>query len=531
MSDPVIVGSGVAGVGAALALIDKGFRPRMLDVGLLPREEPDIKRNLYEYCDKRDSFPLLIGEEGQGLYNMDPAHSEIPAKLTSPRMQYVTERSGELGPVEEVNFDLIQSFALGGLANAWGAALYRYLGKDLDGFPIREADLRPYYDRLVREIGISGENDELSAFFGRDGNLQKPLRLSANAALLLKKYRRNRDRLNKRGVFIGRPRLGVLSEEKDGRSPCDYSNLEFWQKELPWLYTPVKTLKRLVREKKIFLENDVLVKGWKREGGKIVVFGQRTSDGASLSRPCSALFLAAGAANSAKIVLTSRNDTSTRLVLLDNPAIQFPFIFPARIGARLETQTFGLTQLNFIQDGGTPRTLIQGSILEVTSPARAEFFSSFPLSASDNFRLLRFMLPAVLVMQLFLPSFPDEGALLGINKTGGLVIEGQRQGTDKRMIKSVIKTFRTMGAYTLPPLVVETPNGHGIHYAGTLPMTEKNKNPYTCSRFGQLAGEPDVYVADGSSFPVLPAKNCSFAVMANAMRIADLAAERLKGMK
>jgi choline dehydrogenase-like flavoprotein len=52
--------------------------------------------------------------------------------------------------------------------------------------------------------------------------------------------------------------------------------------------------------------------------------------------------------------------------------------------------------------------------------------------------------------------------------------------------------------------------------------------PYTCSPQGELNGAPGIYVADGAVFPRLPAKNFSFAVMANAMRTAEWAAESLK---
>ena len=77
-------------------------------------------------------------------------------------------------------------------------------------------------------------------------------------------------------------------------------------------------------------------------------------------------------------------------------------------------------------------------------------------------------------------------------------------------------------------LVVQTPNGHGIHYAGTLPMQRYPKEDYHCSSEGELSGEPDVHVVDGALFPELPAKNFSMTVMANSMRIADHIARKTK---
>jgi len=529
MFEVIIVGSGVSGVAAALRLVDNGIKPCIIDVGMEPCPEPEISENFYSYREKNDCFKLMIGEDFEGLYNLDRRNKPIPAKLTSPRMRFVLERSKELAPVNESGFNVIQSFALGGLANAWGAGLYRYNNRDLEGFPIRESDLSPYYERLTKEIGISGENDDLTPYFDRDDFLQKPLRLSANASRILKKYFRNRKKLNKKGIYVGRPRLGVLSEEKDGRKACDYSNLEFWQPDLSYIYSPSFTLRKLIQEGKVVYIKGFMVKSWSRKDNVLNVQADSVKEKKAAFFECKKLVLAAGAVNSAKLALSTAKDYQTKLTLLDNPALQFPFVLPGRIGSILETDAFGLTQLNFIYDSKVYNMLLHGSILEVTSPARAEFFAAFPLAAFDNLRLTRTMLPALVVMQLFLPASREQGALLSLDENEELKIFGKANEIGKDLITDIIKIFRILGGYTLPSLVIRVPNGHGIHYAGTLPMSDSPKSEYTCSKFGELYGEPDVFVIDGSVFPALAAKNSSFSVMANAMRIADFITNTLRG--
>ena len=54
------------------------------------------------------------------------------------------------------------------------------------------------------------------------------------------------------------------------------------------------------------------------------------------------------------------------------------------------------------------------------------------------------------------------------------------------------------------------------------------ETPYECDPDGKLHGTDCVYVADGAAFPVLPAKNHSFGIMANAMRIAEGVSARVK---
>ena len=250
MPDIIIVGSGAAGTAAALALARLGIRPIMLDVGHSdPGAGPKVEGNLYDYRKQHDTFDLFIGEGFQGL--ADVLQDEVGvAKLNAPNMAFITQDAETLSPVETIDFDPIQSFARGGLGNGWGAGLYRFTDDDLAGFPIRAADLAPHFDALTHEIGISGADDDLAPYFGATAGLLPPLKLSYNAEKVYAGYRRKRETLARRGLVLGRPRLGVLSVAKDGRAPCDYSNTEFWQ-EAPYLYTPPVTLKRLIAAGKV----------------------------------------------------------------------------------------------------------------------------------------------------------------------------------------------------------------------------------------------------------------------------------------
>lgn len=522
MYDVVIVGSGLSGVAAALGFIKKGIKPCIIDVGSKPGMEPPITENFYEYRRTTDSYSLMLGEHLEGLNNIIHKDNPLPAKLTSPRMQFVVRGSRKYSPTREENYRLVQSFASGGLANAWGAGVYRYTERDLNGFPVSESELSPYYKELKQEMGMSGSNDDLVPYFGREEHLQKPLELSINAAKLYAKYSRNKKKLNREGVFLGRPRLAVLSEDLGERKACDYSNLEFWQPDLSYIYTPTLTLNKLIKEGKIVYKRGYLAKYWIREDNVLILHSEDIRDNNIVRFRCRKLVLAAGAVNSARLALASRRDFHSRLNLLDNPALQFPFIIPRCIGSRLETRAFGLTQLNIVFDFEGEQRPLQGSILEVTSPARAEFFQNFPLSARDNLMLMRNLLPAMIVLQLFFPSVPENAAELKLNTDKELELFGKDFSFQSDRIKSVLKMFRKLGAYSLPSLVVKVPNGFGIHYAGTLPMVSIPNRAYTCSPNGELFGEPGVFVVDASVLPVLPAKNCSYFVMANAMRTADV---------
>jgi choline dehydrogenase-like flavoprotein len=206
--------------------------------------------------------------------------------------------------------------------------------------------------------------------------------------------------------------------------------------------------------------------------------------------------------------------------------VQIPFVLPASIGRSLDTRAFGLTQLNLIWESEAFACRAQGSILELTSPMRAEFFGRFPLSARGNLGLVRDMLPAMLLMQLFFPGSAQAPARLSLKEDGTLRIEGHPNAVEIKKLGELLAALRPLGLWTLPMLIQKPVTGHAIHYAGTLPMAE-SPGRYQCDPTGKLAGTQRVYIADSTCFSSLPAKNMSFGMMANAMRIATDAARSM----
>ncbi len=528
MHDVILVGSGASGVAAALELSGRGIRPLILDVGHRKHERiPRVEENLYDHRRRHDTFPLLVGEGLEGLSNV-LTDRVLPVKLTTPNMEYMTRDTQRLAPVEETDFSLVQSLSAGGLGNAWGAGLYRFVDQDLEGFPITAADLEPFFDALTGEIGIGGEEDDLAPFFGSTEGLLPPLRLSHNIDRLYRGYRRRRAAFHRDRLYLGRARVAALARSLDGRPAVDYRSLEFWQ-DTPAIYSPRFTLDRLAASDRVDYRSGFLVEAWRETAEGIEVRGRDLeADGAGRTFSARKLLLAAGAVNTSRIVLRSFEDYETELELLENPALQIPFVLPGSLGRALDRTAFGLVQLNMIWKSAYWRCTVQGSIMEITSPARAEFFESLPLSARANLGLLRVLLPSMLVMQLFFPGQAEPASRVSLRPDGRLRIHGHPNTIDLAGLKPLLAHFRRAGAWSALPLVVRVPVGHSIHYAGTLPMRPV-PGRYQCDPGGRLSGTRGVFVVDSASFSRLPAKNMSFGMMANAMRIASGVARELKG--
>lgn len=522
MHEIIIVGSGASGVAAALQLSHMGIKPLILDVGFSPKERIEDAENLYVMKASRESASFLIGND---LSYFKPEKQNLPAKLKSPYFDFVTDEP-KFFDVHQQNYNIITSYAKGGLANAWGNGLMRCSSEDFEELPISLKDLAPYYDKLEEEIGISGRNDDLSQFFGQSTKLQQPLKLAHNAQKILKGYSKKRSRLNDKHIYIGTPRIGVSENDYKTREGCRYDNLEFWQPEHPSLYSPSMTLDTLIAEGKVTYKKGVFVDRWEEQDGQLEVVAYSVDSREECRFSASKLMLASGVVNTARTVLKSRNDYSTKLRLMDNPAIQFPLFFPTGFGHKLEENAFGLTQLNLIYQSNLLNQKVIGAFLEVTSPMRSEFFDKFPFIASDNINFMKYILPGMMACQIFLPSNPMLSAELSLEANNDIIISGTDETIPQSQIQEAVAVLRKLGLWTLEGFAHRVSHGNGIHYGGTLPMSTTPSSPYETTVDGELSKNKNIFVIDGSVFGYIPATNYSLTVMANAMRIAKTCGEQ-----
>jgi choline dehydrogenase-like flavoprotein len=179
-------------------------------------------------------------------------------------------------------------------------------------------------------------------------------------------------------------------------------------------------------------------------------------------------------------------------------------------------------QLNVIQEFGG--TILQGSVYGAAGPLRSDILFDLPLSITANASLMRRLAGATGMLMMFYPADPHPGNYLRLAADGAIEIDysqpavaGPARGAAE---KELIRLLRGIGFYTAAGLCQYPPMGSSIHYAGTLPMRE-SPGRYELYPDGRLQGTRNVYVADGACFPRLPAKNLTFTIMANAMRIAS----------
>jgi len=311
----------------------------------------------------------------------------------------------------------------------------------------------------------------------------------------------------------------VLSRDYKGRKKNVYDNLEFFQPRLSSIYSPAFTLRSLVEKGGVLYLSGYFIERYEEKPDFVLVFSRDINTGSKRIFRCRKLILCLGALNTARTVLKSYQDDQTKLPILENPCSFTPLISLRRIGMPLEKHSYS-SQLNIFYSGPLWPKPVVGMIYGLDGLLRSDILFNIPLAVSGSIAAAKYLLPAMSLLQVFYPEDGRKSNTLKIDKSGHLVINYELQKpcvVERRLLKS----FRKTGYYSIPSLIRYTEAGMSIHYGGSLPMKKDPQNKYETFPNGRLNGSRHVYIGDSANFPNLPAKNLTFTIMANSMRIAE----------
>ncbi|MCE9596213.1 MAG: hypothetical protein K8S98_18640 [Planctomycetes bacterium] len=530
MSDVTIVGSGASAVHFAQTALERGLSVTMVDVGR-PRPAPvrpddsfaELKRTLDDpwryFLGARFEGVLFPG--GKGEYYGFPPHKE-----------YIFE-SIEPYSVESRGFEPLASFARGGLAEAWTGGSFPFNDAELEDFPFGYDDIGPFYDLVAQRIGIVGANDDLARFMPVHRNLDAPLDLDRHSTALLERYGRVRERMNADGAFFGRSRAAVLREDRDGRKGCDYLGRCLWTCPRESLYTPAMTLERLIAKPNFRYLDQRFVTHFRFDGDRrvraIATLDLTTNKVEELD--VERLVLAAGTLPTSKIFLDSihrANGERPRLTgLMDNRQTLVPFANLKLLGAKWDPDTYQYHQLAFGLAGRTPKEYVHALVTTLKSALIHPIALSAPLDLATSLWITKNVHGALGLVNVNLHDTRRAESyveLSGDVERTKLVARYEPAPTEladrKRALSRIKRALWQLGCFVPPGMAHVRPMGASVHYSGTLPMS-KTRAPLTVDRDCRSHDFENLWLADGATFPFLPAKNLTFTLMANASRIAS----------
>lgn len=161
--DAIVIGSGISGGWSAKELCEKGLKTLVLERGRNVEHIKDYPTtNLYPWeFEHRNELPYKVQQDNP-IVNRCYAFHEDAAHF------FVKDQ--EHPYVQAKPFDWIRGYQVGGKSLLWARQTQRWSDFDFEGpardgfavdWPIRYADLKPWYDYVERFAGIAGDKDGL----------------------------------------------------------------------------------------------------------------------------------------------------------------------------------------------------------------------------------------------------------------------------------------------------------------------------------------------------------------------------------
>lgn len=218
--DAIVIGSGMTGGWAAKELTEKGLKTLVLEAGgpIVPEEDyvEHVPAWEMKFRGMGDRHRL---REDQPIQSLCYACDEWSAKF------FVSDKEHPYTTDPGKPFRWIRGRQVGGRSIMWGRQVYRWSDLDFEAnlrqgiaidWPIRYADIAPWYDYVEDFIGISGEALGLPQL--PDSKFLPPMAL--NCAEMGVREAVSKHFGGERVVTIGR--CAILTKAHRGRAACHY---------------------------------------------------------------------------------------------------------------------------------------------------------------------------------------------------------------------------------------------------------------------------------------------------------------------
>ncbi len=218
--DAIVVGSGISGGWAAKELTEKGLKTLLLEAGPPIVPERDFVEHLQDY-----SLPYRGYGNQRKLHENQPIQSQTGACDEWVSKWFVNDRENPYHNDADKPFLWIRGRHVGGRSLMWGRQVYRWSDLDFEAnaregigvdWPIRYADIAPWYSHVEKFIGVSGQAEGLAQL--PDGEFLPPMQLNCAELQVRDAMRQRWGR--ERVLTIGR--AAILTQPHLGRAACHY---------------------------------------------------------------------------------------------------------------------------------------------------------------------------------------------------------------------------------------------------------------------------------------------------------------------
>jgi choline dehydrogenase-like flavoprotein len=309
--DAIVIGSGMTGGWAAKELTELGLRTLVLEAG----GPVDPERDSVEHVPVWEMPFRGLGDR-RAIEARQPIQRNSVSFDELSRRFWADDVENPYTTPSDKPFYWFRARHVGGKSITWGRQVYRWSDLDFEAnlregvavdWPIRYADIAPWYDRVERFIGVSGQREGLPHL--PDGPFLPPMQLNCVERHVRDRMRERfgRDRV----LTIGR--VAVLTVAHQGRAPCHYCGpCERGCITRSYFSSINVTLPAAAATGRLTLRPYSIVHGliYDERAGRLVgarVIDARTREHVEFT--ARVVFLCASALESARILLNSRSRT------------------------------------------------------------------------------------------------------------------------------------------------------------------------------------------------------------------------------
>lgn len=183
--DAIVIGSGISGGYSAMELCKKGYKTLMLERGRMVEHGEYPTANMDKW-DLPNLNEVSLEEKEKHYFKQNRLHWWVREEV-----KHFISKDDEHPYDEDERFDWIRGYHVGGRSVMWGRHCPRWSDIDFEAnkkegiavdWPIRYADIEPWYDYVETFVGISGQAEGLKQ--APDGKFIAPFPLNAAEAKL-----------------------------------------------------------------------------------------------------------------------------------------------------------------------------------------------------------------------------------------------------------------------------------------------------------------------------------------------------------
>jgi choline dehydrogenase-like flavoprotein len=525
MRSVLIVGAGPAAVGAALALVQSpDLRITVLDIGgRLEDANEDARARLAL------EEPARWAPADRELISKSPVGSPIKGvpQKRSFGSDFPFRDFGQLSALHArgaVN-DAVVSGAYGGFSNVWGAQIMPFTSATFRAWPVSFHEMLPHYAAILREVPHAGEHDDLADLFPLIGRTTPLPELSPRSMSVLSRYERNRARLNRDGVILGRARLAMSAPA------CNRCGLCLSGCPYGLIYSASHTLDKLRRQHGVTYRRGLLALTVEEHGSAATVVAKELHTGRLQRFTADRVLLACGAIGTSRIVMGSLGLADASVSVAESVQFMLPFLSRSRIPDPQRSAAFTLNQFNMVLKLDADGYDVSQLHFYTYNPTFREALPA--VLRTRRMRGVRNRLLERLSVALgYLPSWASPDFSLSVRRSATdqslpevTLTAGRSNFARNPMLRDVLRRVSTsapaLDLWPVLPMLRLSSSGKSYHWGSTFPHADPAANRFSSDTLGRVRPWARIHLVDASVFPAIPATTFTLSIMANAHRIAD----------